>query len=315
MPTALLFTGQGSPAPGVGAPWRDRPEWAVVEEVSAATGIDVAMLLLDASEELLVDTANAQLATFTFCLMVHRAVQESGLGGIAAVAGHSLGEYTALAASEMLSPADAARLVAARGAAMAGACALREGTMAAIIGLDLEGVEAACEAARGEGHEVWVANDNAPGQVVVAGTPEGVDAAAEAAKEMGARRPMPLKVAGAFHTPLMAPAQAPLDAALDAAVAGGAFVEPHLQPWANCDAQRHDRPAEWRDLLSRQLCSPVRWSEQVSAMGADGIDTFVELGPGTVLSGTVKRIAPDARRAAAATPDEVAALPAQVTGG
>lgn len=314
MSTALLFTGQGSPAPGAGAPWRDRAEWSVVEEVAAATDIDVARLLLDAPEDDLVDTANAQLATFTFCLVVHRAVASSGLDDVTAAAGHSLGEYTALVTAGLLGAAEGARLVAARGAAMARACSLREGTMAAIIGLDLDAVESACAQARGDGQEVWVANDNAPGQVVVAGTPAGVEAAAAAAKELGARRPMPLKVAGAFHTPLMQPAQAALDAALDAAASAGAFSEPQLQPWANCDAGRHDRPAEWRELLSSQLCSPVRWREQILAMTGDGVDTFVEVGPGNVLSGTVKRIAPDARRAAAATPDEVEGLRAQLRG-
>lgn len=314
MSTALLFTGQGSPTPGAGTPWRDRTEWALVDEVSGATGVDVGHLLLDAPEAELVDTANAQLATFTFCLLVHRAVAALGLPSVRAAAGHSLGEYTALVAAGVLSLPEGAALVATRGAAMRAACQQREGTMAAIIGIGVPDVETACRQVRDSGEEVWVANDNAPGQVVVAGSPSGVDAAAEAAKELGARRPMPLKVAGAFHTPLMGPAQEPLDAALDAAAARGAFVEPHLQPWANCDARRHDRPAEWRDLLSRQLCSPVRWREQVAAMAGDGVDTFVELGPGTVLSGTVKRIAPEAGRAAAATPEEVAALPAQLGG-
>ena len=127
---------------------------------------------------------------------------------------------------------------------MRDACRRREGTMAAEIGLELSEVEIACRRVRDNGGEVWVANDNAPGQVVVGGTPSGVELAAEAARELGARRPMPLKVAGAFHTALMEPAQAALDAALDAAVDEGAFCEPRLQPWANCDAARHDRPTE-----------------------------------------------------------------------
>jgi [acyl-carrier-protein] S-malonyltransferase len=179
------------------------------------------------------------------------------------------------------------------------------GTMAAIIGLEVEDVVAVCDHV--EGH-VWVANDNAPGQVVIAGSSSAIEAAGELARERGARRPMVLNVAGAFHTPYMAPAQG----ALDEALATTAFESGHATAWANVDAGAHADPDEWPGLLSAQLCSPVRWRGEVAAMAATGVDTFVEVGPGTVLSGMVKRIAPDARRLAATTPDDVASVAAQL---
>jgi [acyl-carrier-protein] S-malonyltransferase len=199
----------------------------------------------------------------------------------------------------------AAALVAARGQAMRDAATANVGTMAAIIGLDVDDVVAVCEQVDGQ---VWVANDNAPGQVVIAGSEAGIEAAGALAKERGARRPMPLKVAGAFHTPYMEPAQA----ALDAAIAATDLRVGTATAWANVDAASHADPADWPGLLSAQLCSPVRWRAEVEAMAAAGVDTFVEVGPGTVLTGMVKRIAPDARRPSASTPDEVAAVAAQL---
>jgi [acyl-carrier-protein] S-malonyltransferase len=304
MTTAFLFPGQGSQTAGIGRPWVDTPSWSIVAEASDAAGADVARLLVDADADELVDTANAQLSTFVISLVVADALADAGLLPDH-VGGHSLGEYSALAAGGWLSRGPGAALVAARGAAMRDAATANVGTMAAVIGLEVDDVTAVCDHV--DGH-VWVANDNAPGQVVIAGSAAAIEAAGELAKERGARRPMPLKVAGAFHTPYMEPAQA----ALDEAIASVALTAGTATPWANVDGAAHADPADWPGLLSAQLCSPVRWRTEVEAMAAAGVDTFVEVGPGTVLTGMVKRIAPDARRLSAATPDEVASVAAQL---
>src|SRR4051794_28793498 len=185
---AFTFPGQGSQRPGAGAAWRDHPSWQVVELASTATGRDVAHLLLDADAEELRATDNAQLSTYVASLLVLDAVRRRGLEA-SHLAGHSLGEYTALTAAGVLSIEDGARLVAERGRAMLDASRARAGTMAAVLGADDDAVEAACEEVRAGGLDAWVANYNAPGQVVVAGSAEGLDAAGPAAKARGARRP------------------------------------------------------------------------------------------------------------------------------
>lgn len=298
---ALLFPGQGSQRPGMGAPWRDHPSWVVVDRVAEATGRDVASLLLDADGETLKATRNAQLAAFALSLVALDAARRSGMGGVCAVAGHSLGEYSALVAAGALSPFEGARVVAERGEAMQAASERNPGTMAAVLGLDPVKVAEACAGVKG----AWVANDNAPGQVVVAGTREGVEAAGERARALGAKRVMPLAVGGAFHSPLMAPAQARLDSALAVA----RFSATEVKVVANVDATAHRE--DFAPLLSSQLCSPVRWRESLIQLAAVGADRFLELGPGTELSGMVKRTLPDAGRANVATPadlDKLAAL-------
>jgi [acyl-carrier-protein] S-malonyltransferase len=297
---ALLFPGQGSQRPGMGAPWRRHPSWAVVDRLAAATGLDLAGLLLDADAETLRQTRNAQPATFTLSLVALDAARSAGLdvSGVAAVAGHSLGEYTALVAAGALDAADAARLVAERGRAMQEAADARPGTMAAVLGLDAERLAEACDGVDG----AWVANDNAPGQIVVAGTSEGVAAAGEAAMALGARRVLPLPVGGAFHSPLMDTARERLERALDAA----RFAPAAVPVIANLDAAAHRDG--FAGLLSRQLVAPVRWRESLVAASALGATTFVELGPGSELSGMVRRTLPDAGRAHVAGPDDVASL-------
>jgi [acyl-carrier-protein] S-malonyltransferase len=299
--TAFLHPGQGSQTPGAGQPWRDHSQWGLIDEMSAATGVDLAHLLLDADEAELRDTAHAQLSTYAISVLIARALAEGGIRPDV-VAGHSLGEYTALATAGVLDPIGGARLVAARGAAMREAAAVRPGTMAAILGLEVAEVSAGCA---DSGGEVWVANDNAPGQVVIAGTVEAVEAAGELLRERGARRPMPLAVAGAFHTPLMAPAQEPLDRALEATV----FADPGpVVVWSNVDAAEHREGSHWPTLLSSQLCQPVRWREQILGIAQSGVDRFIEVGPGTVLTGLVKRIAPETPRSSVATPDDLESL-------
>ena len=302
MGVAFLCPGQGSQAPGAGQPWRGHTAWGLVDEVAEASGVDVARLLCEADGPELVDTANAQLATFTTSLLVADALRSAGVVPVH-TAGHSLGEYTALAIAGVIGVAEGARLVAARGAAMRAAAEANPGTMAAIIGLEADVVRATCAEVEGD---VWLANDNSPRQCVIAGSAEGVAAAAEALRAAGSRAPMPLKVAGAFHTPYMAPAQEALDAALGEVD----FAPSEVAVWANVDADRHDDPAEWAGLLSAQLCSPVRWREQEAAMAAAGVDTVVEVGSGAVLTGMVKRIAPEVDRHTISDPDGIEALAA-----
>ena len=200
---AFTFPGQGSQRPGMGRPWVDHESWELVEEASDIAGRDVAALLLDADAEVLRDTRNAQLTTFVSSLMVLDAVERLGIEP-SFCAGHSLGEYTALTATGALGFDDGVRLVVARADAMHEAGLAQPGTMAAVLGLDDDQVEVACRRAD---EDVWVANYNAPGQVVIAGSPEGVAAATIHAKELGAKKVMPLPVSGAFHTPFMTAAR------------------------------------------------------------------------------------------------------------
>ncbi|NDB06341.1 MAG: ACP S-malonyltransferase [Acidimicrobiia bacterium] len=196
---AFTFPGQGSQRPGMGRPWIDHESWELVGEASEVAGRDVARLLLDADADELKDTRNAQLTTFVSSLMVLDAVERLGVEP-SFCAGHSLGEYTALTATGALGFDDGVRLVSERADAMHEAGQSNPGTMSAILGLDDELVEVACRRADAD---VWVANFNAPGQIVIAGSPDGVAAAAAIAKELGAKKAMPLPVSGAFHTPFI----------------------------------------------------------------------------------------------------------------
>jgi [acyl-carrier-protein] S-malonyltransferase len=304
---AFTFPGQGSQRSGMGRPWVDHPSWEVVAEASAASGRDVERLLLDAPMDELTQTANAQLATFVQSLVVLDAVERVGLSP-AACAGHSLGEYTALVAAGAMPFGEGAALVVARGDAMAHAGEDAPGTMAALIGISDDDAEAACHRAEGE---VWVANYNAPGQVVIAGTSDAVAAASEIARETGARKILPLAVSGAFHTPLMAAARPALRKSLGDVV----FSAPEVPVVANVDARVHSDPAEWPGLLSAQLCGPVRWRQTIETLSGLGATTFVEVGPGGVLSGLARRAAPEAQAMSVAKPDDLDALLDAVAGG
>jgi [acyl-carrier-protein] S-malonyltransferase len=291
---AFTFPGQGSQQPGMGRPWTDHPSWALVGLASDASGRDVAALLLDADADELRRTENAQLSTYVLSLVVHDAVRSLGVRcGMAA--GHSLGEYSALTAVGSLPLADGVRLVTERGAAMQSAADERAGTMAAILGADAATVTTACAEVGGD---VWVANLNGAGQVVIAGDAAAIDAAGARAKELGARKVMPLPVGGAFHTPFMAPAAARLRSALETTT----FADPEVPVVANVDAQPHLDGAGTAARLEAQLTSPVRWEETVARMVADGVTTFVELGPGSVLTGVAKRAAPGSTAVAAGDP-------------
>ena len=297
---AFVFPGQGSQQPGMGAAFADDPSWSAVEEASDAVGRDVAHLLLHADAAELVETRNAQLGTFVHSVVVLDALRRRGVEP-ARVAGPSLGELSALCAAGVLPFADAVRVVAERGEAMQVCCTQRRGTMAAVLGLDEPQVAEACAATAGD---VWVANLNAPGQVVIAGDPDAVEAAGVAAKGAGAKRVMPLDVSGAFHTPFMAPAAERLAAAL----ADATFADATVPVAANVDGAVHTTAADWPGLLERQLTSPVRWIGCAESLVAAGADAFVEVGPGQVLSGTLKRIAPGAARHSAMAPAEVDAV-------
>jgi [acyl-carrier-protein] S-malonyltransferase len=292
----------------MGQAWVGTPSWSVVGQLSEETGRDLAALLTTADADTLKATRNSQIATYALSLVIHDSVRQSGLEttapGLVAVAGHSLGEYTASVAAGVLTAEVGARLVCERGEAMQAAAEAQPGTMAAVLGLDPDGVAKACDGVDG----AWVANDNAPGQVVIAGTPAGVEAAGERAKHLGAKRVMPLPVGGAFHSPLMAPAQPRLDAALAAAAAAAAFGSPAVPLVANVDAETHDDAQGWPGRLSAQLCQPVRWRETLLRLAGLGATHFVELGPGTELSGMVKRTVEGAGRSNVATPDDLASL-------
>jgi [acyl-carrier-protein] S-malonyltransferase len=286
----------------MGSAWVDHPSFELVALASEVTGRDLAYLLLEADQETLTKTDNAQIATFVQSLIVLDAAERLGIEPSAA-AGHSLGEYTALVAAGSLDFEDGLRLVSERGAAMREAAESAPGTMIAVLGLDDESVETACRRVDGE---AWIANFNAPGQVIVAGRAGALEEFSAIAKELGAKRVMSMAVGGAFHTPLMSSARDRLRKAL--ATTTFHALDPVVV--ANVDARPHDDPEEWPQLLSAQLCSPVRWRQTLDTLLADGIQTFVELGPGGVLTGLLRRAAPttDTVGLSVSTPDELARL-------
>ena len=303
---AFTFPGQGSQRSGMGRAWVDHPSWEVTAEASETAERDLTALLLDAPMDELTQTGNAQLATFVMSLVVLDAVERLGLSP-AACAGHSLGEYTALVASGSLSFADGTRLVMERGDAMQFAADEQPGTMAAMLGISDDDAEAVCQRAE---DDVWVANYNAPGQVVIAGTAQGVSAASERAKELGARKILPIPVSGAFHTALMLPARSQLRKALG----NVEFHSPEVPVVANVDARVHTDPAEWPGLLSAQLCSPVRWRQTLETLAGRGASAVIELGPGGVLTGLIRRTVPDLRAVTVTVPEDLDKLMDAVAG-
>ena len=304
---AFTFPGQGSQRPGMGRPWADHESWELVEEASLHADRDVARLLLDADAEELRDTRNAQLTTFVSSLMVLDAAERLGIEP-SFCAGHSLGEYTALTATGALSFEDGVRLVVERADAMHQAGLDNPGTMAAVLGLDDDLVEVACRRADSD---VWVANFNAPGQVVIAGSRDGVAAASVVAKELGAKKVMPLQVSGAFHTPYMVPARD----RLRKAIAEADPRDTEVPVVSNVDALAHDTGTAWSSLLSAQLSSPVRWKHCLLTLADLGVTDFAELGPGGVLTGMAKRTVESARTIAVSTPEELDKLIEWVSAG
>ncbi len=289
---AWLFPGQGSQSVGMGvALAQAEPEArAVLLEADAALGFPLSRLMAEGPEESLKLTEHTQPAILTHSTMVVRAYT-SRLPKPDFAAGHSLGEYSALVALGSLSFTQAARTVRERGRAMQVAVPVGVGAMAAILGMSAADVEAACEAgSKSSGKIVVPANFNGPGQIVIAGHAEGVEAAMEAAKALGGRKMMKLPVSAPFHSPLMEPAQAHM-----APILGGlAFAKPSCPLVNNVDAALVSDPDALRDGLVRQISGAVRWEATLALLLKQGVTTFLELGPGKVLSGLVKRQAKEA---------------------
>ena len=300
MPYAVIFPGQGAATPAAGLAWVDHPAWQVVDEAEAATGRDLGRLLLDADAEELSTTLASQLAVLLTSLVAWRAVSATVEQPPVAFAGHSLGQITAVLASGAVSPADGYRLAARRAELSQRSADARPGRMVALMGADPETAAEVC--AGGEG--VWLANDNAPGQVVIAGTPEGVEAAAERARAAGVRRVMSLDVGHAFHTPLLAEAAADLAPTLEATT----FHTPSAPVVTNTDAAAHSDAGGWPEILARHLVEPVRWRESQVTLTTLRATTFVEVGPGRVLAGLAKRAVPDVTVLNVSTPEDLAPL-------
>ncbi len=283
--TAFLYPGQGSQYAGMGkgahAAFPEARE--VFAEADAALPMSITELCFEGDEETLRLTENTQPAILTVSAALHRVLESRGLVPDW-VAGHSLGEYSALVAAGTLDVGTAAALVHARGRYMQEAVAEGVGAMAAVLGLESDVVTEICAEHSGE-EVVEVANLNAPGQVVIAGHAGAVERAAEAAKTAGARRAIMLNVSAPFHCSLMQPAAERLAPALDAAT----FADPAPPLVCNADADAVTGGAAARDALHRQVTSPVRWSETLEFLAAQGVGVFVEVGPGRVLSGLVKR--------------------------
>jgi [acyl-carrier-protein] S-malonyltransferase len=287
--TALVFAGQGSHRAGMGSAWRDLEAWAVVDVVAEWSGADVEELLTTTDNESLRRTDRAQLATFAMQMIALRQVDETSSRSYVAAAGHSVGEYAALVAAGVLDVGPASRLVAARGAAMRDAAAAVPGTMVALVGAPVADVGEEVDRLRSGGASVWVANINSPEQVSVAGDHGGIELVRGAATAFGAKA-IDLPVGGAFHCPLMAPAAA----ALESALAAVPFHDAAVPVVANVDGRARSTGDEWRALLVRQLTSPVLWVDVVRTLTAElSCRRMVDAGPGTTLSGLVRRIAGD----------------------
>ena len=286
MKIAFVFPGQGSQKVGMGKALAEAfvESRSAFDEVDAALGIPLSRLCFEGPEAALQLTANTQPAILAASIAAWRVLASRGIRP-AFVAGHSLGEYSALVAAGAIGLADAAVAVRRRGRYMQEAVPVGIGAMAAILGLDLPAIEAACREAA-QGQVVSPANINSPGQVVIAGHKDAVDRASALAKAAGAKRAVPLPVSAPFHCALMAPAQERLARDL----ASVAFLDPEVPLVNNVDALVITTADDCREGLVRQVSAPVRWLEVVETLVREGVDTVIEVGPGTVLSGLVKKI-------------------------
>ena len=311
MKLAMVFPGQGSQSVGMLKGYAGLPEVdAVRAEARAALGADFLQILDEGPAEQLNLTVNTQPAMVTGAIAAYRAWIASGGPVPAVVAGHSLGEYSALVAAGALRFADALPLVRFRAQAMQAAVPEGQGAMAAILGLDDDAARAACaEAAQGE--VVQAVNFNAPGQVVIAGHKTAVARAIEACKARGAKRAMPLPVSAPFHSSLMQPAADKLEGFLTSV----AFAVPAVAVINNVDVKTESDPVKIKNALVRQAASPVRWAETIRQMTEQGVTHIVECGPGKVLAGMVKRIDPRAQGFAAADRASLESALAAVKGG
>ena len=309
MTLGFVFPGQGSQQVGMGQALAETypAARAVFEEVDDALGEPLSRLMFEGPEDKLVLTENAQPALMAVSVATARTLEAEGGFALrdkcAFVAGHSLGEYSALTAVGSLDLADTARLLRRRGQSMQQAVPVGEGAMAAMLGLDLEAAEALAAEAAGDG-VCSTANDNAPGQVVLSGSKAAVDRAIAIAPDHGARRCIELPVSAPFHCALMAPAAA----AMAEALATTEIRAPSVPLVSNVTARAVTAPDEIRSLLVAQVTGMVRWRESVLYMRDNGVDTLVELGVGKVLTGLVRRIDRDLNALATDSPDGVAAL-------
>jgi [acyl-carrier-protein] S-malonyltransferase len=300
---AVLFPGQGTQVPGMGEPWRASPAWSVVERAEKATGEPLARLLLDADDDELSRTREAQLAVMLVSLVAWEAVRHTVERPVA-MAGHSLGQLTALVAAGALSLDDGVRLAARRAECTQEAADRTGGRMVVLLGATPEQAEEACRPPEGTEPNCWVANDNGPGQVVLGGTPEGLEAAGTRAKDLGVRRVIPLNVGGAFHTPLMDGARQ----ALEPVLAETPFSRSTWPVVSNVDARPYDDGEGWKVRLADHLVRPVRWRPTMEALVTLGADWFLEVGPGAVLGGLARRIVPDRMVRNVAVPGDVPSL-------
>ncbi|UWR47496.1 ACP S-malonyltransferase [Phaeobacter inhibens] len=309
MTIAFVFPGQGAQTIGMGKALAEAypVAKAVFDEVDAALGEALSQLVWEGDIETLTLTQNAQPALMATSLAAMRALEVEGVSidKAAFVAGHSLGEYSALAAAGAISVADTARLLRTRGQAMQSAVPVGEGAMAAILGLDLEAVRAVAEEAA-QGEVCQAANDNDPTQVVVSGAKAAVERAAEIAKEKGAKRAVMLPVSAPFHCALMQPAADVMAEAL----ADVAITSPAVPLIANVRADAVTDPDEIRKLLVEQVTGSVRWRESVQSMAAKGVTEFWEIGAGKALSGMIRKIDRNLTSRQVGTAEDVAAITA-----